>query len=617
MTKPSAGASPAALHLQESPQSYLSTGERPKTIVDNLLGRPDATRLVRATPIQPLYLLLKSLGLADAHDLLAMCLPEQIQGFIDLDVWDRDQLKPGQLAAWLAQLVELPPQRFAAHLRKLDAELLTTFLAPQVRIYDKSEEEPVPDEPQGMFYETPDRFFVIDILPSSDGDTDRAVLLHRLLEHLYRGDLELARAVVNAARWDAGVETEELAYRFRSGRIADLGFVDYYDALRIYQEIDPKAKPPSKPSTAQHKHPDAISPTEVKGTGPGGFLDAQSGLWSSLVPELAQTSSLLYRVTAGLDETERNELLQELVYLGNQAMSADRVPVDDLTQTEATLQRTAGYLLLGLQKLCGQRGVQEGSAHESATALELLRGTPLAYLFRLGYSLTLQVRKLAKLLVESGATTVDRTRSSGSLLIKSEAEMLAALLLPRPLFPRGLDDDSKSGVRPFVSLRDLGRAAAFVEQLALRLQLLTQGLGLRLEQLPAILQATVPDASEATWDDVLGTMLANHLLQRPAALVPLSRRDLVPLRKLFGPKLAAEEAAMPELLRARLTKFIDERIADRLSDPQSVRHLLGPAQRAFVDRVELLLARSLVALPESLSEEAADVVPRIAGLLLA
>ena len=82
---------------------------------------------------------------------------------------------------------------------------------------------------------------MIDILPSQDGDSDRAVPIHRLLEHLYRGDLDLARAVVNAARWDSGAETEELAYRFRSGRIADLGFVEYYDALRIYQEVDPKA----------------------------------------------------------------------------------------------------------------------------------------------------------------------------------------------------------------------------------------------------------------------------------------------------------------------------------------------------------------------------------------
>ncbi len=617
MTTPSAGNSPAQLHQPESPPSFFLKGERPKTIVDNLLSRPDATRLVRATPIQPLYLLIKSLGLADAHELLAMCLPEQIQGFIDLDVWDRDQLKPGQLAAWLAQLVELPPQRFAAHLRKLDAELLTTFLAPQVRIYDKSEEEPVPDEPQGMYYETPDRFFVIDILPSSDGDNDRAVLLHRLLEHLYRGDLDLARAVVNAARWDAGVETEELAYRFRSGRIADLGFVDYYDALHIYQELDPKAKPQTKQSCAQHKHPDAISATEVRGTGPGGFLDAQSGLWSSLVPDLSQPSSLLYRVAEGLSEAERTDLLQELIYIGNQAMSADRVAMDDLSQTEATLQRTAGYLLLGLQQLCGQQGVQTGTPQESAAALDLLRGVPLAYLFRLGHSLTQHVRKLAKLLVDSGATTTDRARSPGSLLIKSEAASLEALLLPRPLYPRSLDDATKTGLRPFVGLRDLGRAASFVEQLALRQKLLTQGLGLRIEQLPAILKTTVPDASEATWDDVLGTMLANYLLQRPAALVPLSRRDLVPLRKLFGATLAAEEAAMPELLRARLTKFIDERIAERLTDPQSARFLLGPAQRAFVDRVEKQLARSLVALPENLSEEAADVVPRVAGLLLA
>jgi hypothetical protein len=616
MTTPSAGQNPAPLSFSDSPQSWLTPGERPKTIVDSLLSRPDATRLLRATPIQPLYLLIKSLGLADAHELIAMCLPEQIQGLIDLDVWDRDELKSGQLGAWLSHLVELPPQRCASHVRKLDPELVTTFLANQVRVYDLSEEDLVPDEPQGMFYETPDRFFVIDILPSQDGDSDRAVLIHRLLEHLYRGDLDLARAVVNAARWDSGAETEELAYRFRSGRIADLGFVEYYDALRIYQEVDPKAKPPAKTTAATHKHPAQHAAGDVKGTGPGGFLDAESGLWVQLVPQLGQPSSLLYRVTSGLDESERNDLLQELVYLGNQAMSADRVPMDDLAQTEQTLQRTAGYLLLGLAQLCGQKGAQAGSAHESAVAIDMLRSVPLAYLFRLGHSLTQHVRKLAKLLVDGGATTVDKTLSPTSLLPKPEADALLAILAPRPLYPVSLDDPQKSGARPFASLRDLGRAAQFVEQLALRQKLLTMGMGLRQELLQDTLSRTVPDASQATWDDVLGTMLANHLLQRPAALVPIMRRDLVPLRRMIGPQDEPKQAQLPELLRARCTKLIEERIADRQTDPESARLLLGPAQRAFVERVQSQLAQGLATLPDVLDDEAADVVPRVPGLLL-
>ena len=40
--------------------------------------------------------------------------------------------------------------------------------------------------------------------------------------------------IVPGARWDVGAETQEAAYRFRSARMADLGYLDYYEALPIY-----------------------------------------------------------------------------------------------------------------------------------------------------------------------------------------------------------------------------------------------------------------------------------------------------------------------------------------------------------------------------------------------
>lgn len=580
MTTASSSGGPAPISLFPSAQSWLVPGERPKTILDNLLSRPDATRLVRSTPIQPLYLFIKSLGLADAHDLIAMCLPEQIQGFLDLDVWDKDQLEPSRLSAWLGHLIELPPSRLVTHLRKLDAELLTTFLAPHITVYDLSEED-APDEAQGMFYATPDRFFLIDIMPASDGDSDRAVLIHRLLEHIYKGDLDLARAIINAARWDAGAATEENAYQFRSGRMADMGFIDFYEALKLYQEVDPRTPVPKKHSIVEHKHPSALDPSEVRSTGPGGFLGTSSGLWSTLMPELTTPSSLLAKVSDELPDTEREALLHELLFLANQAMSADRVPLDDLPQTEVTLQRTAGYVLLGLLHRTGSVAGSDAASDEKLRAVETLRSVPLTYLFRLGYSLTLTVRKLAKLLVDSGATTLVPGQSSVSLLTSEEAAMLSALLELRPLYPRALDDAKQSpSLRPFSTLRDLSRAASFVEQLAIRLKLFTIGLGLRHETLRATLDRTMPDASQATWDDVLGTMIANHLLGRPAALVPLSRQDLVPLRALLA---GHDQPTLPELVRARCLRLIEDRLHDRVPDEREAHALLGPAQRAFLD----------------------------------
>src|SRR5437588_800805 len=82
-----------------------------------------------------------------------------------------------------------------------------------------------PQEPQGHFYPTPDTFYLLDILP--EGDAGRRV--ERFVDWLYRADLDLARRVIMSAKWGLTSDLEELALRWRSGRVADLGYIDYYE----------------------------------------------------------------------------------------------------------------------------------------------------------------------------------------------------------------------------------------------------------------------------------------------------------------------------------------------------------------------------------------------------
>ena len=76
--------------------------------------------------------------------------------------------------------------------------------------------------------------------------------MQRFFDDLYRGDLDFARVVITAARWDGGTEAEEQAYRFRSGRMADLGYIDYYEALKVYMLVDPLKAPPAQPLAPEH-----------------------------------------------------------------------------------------------------------------------------------------------------------------------------------------------------------------------------------------------------------------------------------------------------------------------------------------------------------------------------
>lgn len=628
-----------------SAEHSLQQPGRPLAILERLLERPDAARLIRQTPVQPLYLFIKALGLSDAGELLRLCSAEQVQAFLDMDAWERDRLQPDRMAPWLAALSELGPARLTAHLRKLDPEILTTLLAPHMHVYDLTQGDEPPEEPSGTFYATPDRFFLIDLL----ADGDFGALLHRTLESLYSTDLDLARAIVNGARWDAGAETEETAYRFRSGRMADLGYIEYYEALKVYVLVDP-AKIPSAADYAASElvrsrgsdDPDAPPPVAA------GMLDPQAGLWLTLLPGMSDEGGAFRRGVERLDPKERARTFEQLLLLGNQALAADRIELGDPDALRLTLSRTVGYLNIGIEYRL--RALGQPLTGDKSDPAQILREAPLLYLFRLGYSLTVQLRKLASMLVQGGLVTLDPKRDPASLLPPLQARTLRQLLLVRPLYNRALDgepvagpvsplppspDDPEppadAGARPFLSLADLGRATAFCAELGALGKLLTVGLGLRAERdaLAESLARTSPGASGVKLTDFVGTMVANLLLGRPPAFVPLPRRDLAALRTAVAapgkarPKRSAKPApvAVPaapdaEPLLDRLLAQLKERIESRSLGPAEMAEIYGPRNERWLrDAVEQVLV-SLSALPAQLSGAALEALPRVAGIVL-
>src|SRR5438034_243636 len=69
-----------------------------------ILDDPAAEKLVPSLPLQDLYYAIKEIGLADAADLVALASPEQIRGFLDLEVWERDRFVTERADPWLELL---------------------------------------------------------------------------------------------------------------------------------------------------------------------------------------------------------------------------------------------------------------------------------------------------------------------------------------------------------------------------------------------------------------------------------------------------------------------------------------------------------------------------------
>jgi hypothetical protein len=600
---------------------------RPRLGLERLLARPDAAKLVRATPAQPLFLFIKELGLADASELLALCATEQVQAFLDMDGWQGDRLIAARVWPWIAALCELGAQKLAAHVQRLDGEFLTSVLAPRLRIYELAEEEP-PEESEGLLYATPDRFYLIDILPGPEGDGD-SVLLRRFLDELYSADLDLARSVIQAARWDAGAETEETAYRFRSGRMADLGYIEYYEALKVYMLLDPLSPTPAERASAS----DPAPPVLKEGTQGLVFL-----------PGLEETDSTFARAALYLPETERSLLFQHLLLLGNRVMAADRVELGDAEAARVALHRTIGNLSLGLEFLLlptngpGGRGagvslpVAPANVQVNvAMAAKILRETSLLYLFRVGHSLTMQLRKLATLLLsekEEGLGSLLPSRDLASLLPPRLGEPLRSLLFLRPLYstyldrehhpPRDIADDAKvPPPRPFMGLRDFGHATQFLSELSTVAKFLTTGLGLRTDNLAQTLHSTVPSEKDVQLIDILGTMVGNLLLRHPPVLVPIRRHDLLPLRRIALGDAGLGATALQPAVAAEVRATLKSRVKERALNEKEVAELWTSASALLLDETLDALGRSLGTLPPELSAAHADAVTRLSGLILA
>lgn len=424
-------------------RALLARAGSPRRRYDELVSSDRAAALVPRLPALELFWLLREVGLRDATDLVALASPEQIQTFLDLDVWDREHLLLSATAAWIEVLCDAGVAHAAAVTAALDIELPSLVLARAARVYDLSLEEAAPEDSEHAMWPTPDGFYLIEWITD---DPAEARTLERWLDSLYRADLELGRRVVMGARWELPTELEEMAARWRNGRMADLGFPDPIEALEVYRFLDPATVRPGEQTAA----PMPLEPLTLP---------------SPYVPPL-EREGFLQQVLGSLpDEAELHRLENELALLFNRVLVADRVPPGDLAATQLAVSRATDTLSLGLELVAGS---------DLDQAVITLRTVAFVRVFRAGFSLGLQLRRLVDTLLRRAR--LGPAPGSKAYLDGPYLELVEGLMRPRPEWTRTLDEPAGQGFRALRSRDDIGRAARAVEELALLSTLLVERL---------------------------------------------------------------------------------------------------------------------------------------------
>jgi hypothetical protein len=468
-------------------------GPRGYRRIDALLSSDDAPAAIAALAPNEVYELVHEVGFEDAQALLEYATPAQIQGCIDLDGWTTDKLEVASLKPWLAALMEVGFEKVGEVWGALDAELRTLILQRSVIVYDTTLDEGPEEDNEEPIMTTPDRFFLLEL----KGDDDTQRLVQHLVEDLYRADPALARHTIMAARSEPPAELEETAYRWRSGRLADMGYVDFYEALDLFRPL-----PADQVHIGEGSHDRPLD-------------DASSHLPVVIVEEVIGRS-FLARAMAAIDEDqEAARLEQALMVLVNKVLAAGRAKPG---QTEV-VRRGALYATATLSL-----GLEVVARGDLDRATQALRSVGFSRLFRVGYTVTHKLAKLATALAP-------RSLTAGS----PAKDLVAGLCSPRPLFSRAADEPPMAGLRPFESQSDLRRAGEILTGLTIRIALV-EGLGV---DVVAMGQAPEP---RPELDDHIRTALARVLASGHAELRgdALSQSELTQLRKhgFEGEKLA-------------------------------------------------------------------------------
>ena len=505
---------------------------------DAILADPNADRLIPSLPVQDLYFAIKDVGLTDAEELVGLATPQQLQGFFDLDAWVGDELSIDHLRPWIDMLTTQGYERIAQVVELVDPELIALYVQKQAAVYDLTQDE-VPEDPEGHFYPTPDTFYLLDVrVAGEDGKS-----FERFIDHLYRADLSLARRVLMGARWELPSDLEEWSFRFRSGRMADMGFPDPSEAMTIYRPLP----------LASVKIP-AVGEPVLPAAGaiavPGTALPA-------LVADGIEPKSLLGQALASLQgEGELERCHAELVTLLNRAISADRVELADMAAARRVLDDVIAYLGLGLELLA------RGDAQPVERAATALRTVPMERIFRAGFTLTSSLGRLAETLFVRGRV---RMGEPAALLLEGRHREVVSALRGvgtrgrRPQMARVLDTPPASGARPFRSAADIRVAASALESASRIPVFFFDDLGLS--------QASAAEAASSSPGIDFGTLartIASRVLLAPALLDGKETFTLVPLRAAevgsilarleHGALTAADERAIGDAVAARLAR---------------------------------------------------------------
>jgi hypothetical protein len=306
------------------------------------------------------FWLLKKVGEDDSLPLLQMASNEQWQHTLDMELWNKDRIDPHQASLWLARLQHADVGRLARWLCREGGSFAHLYFSKNIRVEVRKSDEAY-DLSEGFI--TFDNVYFFKIL-----NPEYEEIIRNILQHLAVVDNQRYQALLLGLVGVLPAQLEEEMYRLRNVRLAEDGFLPYEEAISVYA----------------HVNPDSLK-RERDQAGLGFSPEPDDKILVPVTPLIhTEEKSLFMESTRRVSDPVFLERIRlEFAGLCNQVIAADSVLVNELEVLLRVCQKTAGFINLGLERL---------SEGKLALAEEYVRNNPLIDIFRVGFSLALELK---------------------------------------------------------------------------------------------------------------------------------------------------------------------------------------------------------------------------------
>ena len=354
---------------------------------------------------------------------------EKLAAVVDLSSWDKDSFNAINYTTWLKVILSIQPYEALTEMKRMDQSELIMFLAGVTDIQWKTPEDVHPGNP----YVTADDAFLI-YPKEGQAETEMFTIAVSIINLAYIEDTAYGRGICMDAMNTVYSTLEEECFRFKNARLADEGVPTFMEALELYHYEDPTKllakimKMVGQDSLKKH-YPSSEYILSQYAVVPRSDWDKMF----NISPELSDKVKI-----------ELGALLTASVVLNN-ALDMNPSSMSD------TAKRSISYFNIGFDLI---------KENIKTPVEELLNYVELKHIFRLGFSLLVDLKKNANN-IKAAIDALNRP----DVVNADEQELLKNLILPIPMFQRSLDVKATA----FESLDQLKEARKVLSGIASRI----------------------------------------------------------------------------------------------------------------------------------------------------